>query len=123
MASELPNKRDPQTAIGDTVLELGEVFVMRVPYDMSEQESTDPATWTTSSGESPPPHPCVLISRSRLGSTVELEFFVLRSFGGRAPREVTESSLTANEFLPLPYPSGEPTITPALLASLSLHRA
>lgn len=98
MATEPLNKRGPQTAIGDTVLELGVVFVMRVPYDMLEQESTD-------TGGSPPPHPCVLITRSRLGSTVELEFFVLRSFGGRAPREATERSLTANEFLPLPYPS------------------
>lgn len=107
------NKRGPPTPIGDTVLELGEIFVMRVPYDMSEQEGTDPGTWTTSSRRSPPHHPCVLILRSRSGSTVELEFFVLRSFGGREPREVTKRSLTANEFLPLPYPSGDLDKTPA----------
>lgn len=114
MASEPPNKPGPQTAIGDTVLETGEVFMMRIPYDMSDQESTDPATWTTSSGGSPPPHPRALISRTKTSeSTIELSLFILRTFGGRGPREVTERSSTANEFLPLPYPSGEPTITPA----------
>lgn len=110
MASEPPNKHGPHTALQDTLLEVGEVFVMCVPYDISEQ---DPATWTTSSGGSPPTHPCVLIRRSRLGSTPELEFFVLWSFEGRAPCEVTKRPLTANEYLPLPHPSGEPTITPA----------
>lgn len=113
MASEPPNKPGPQTAIGDTVLDSGEVFMMRIPYDMSEQQSTDPATWTTSSGGSPPPHPRALIMRTTSESMIELLFFVLRSFGGREPREVTGRSSTAKEFLPLPYPSGEQTITPA----------
>ena len=124
MASEPPNKPGPQTAIEDTVLDIGEVFLMQLPYDMSEQESTDPAAWTASSERSPPYHPCALIMRSTLESTIELELFVLRSFRGQGPREVTERSSTAHEFLPLPYPSREPTMTPRpLSANLFLHRA
>lgn len=80
----------------DTVVDNGEVFTMRLPYDMSQQESTDPATWTTSSGGSPPPSPCALITRTTPGSKIELSFFVLRVFGGRAPGEVTEMFSTAN---------------------------
>lgn len=100
----------PQSVIGDIGLALGEVFLMRLPFDMSE-ESTDPSTWTTSSGPSPPPHPCILIKYMLSGSMIKLGIFILRSFRGRNPREITERS--SNEFLLLPFPSEEPAETPA----------
>lgn len=114
MASELPpSKPGPQTALVDTVLDAGKVFTMRVPYDMSQSENTDPATWTTSSGGSPLPHPCAYLTKTTSGLMIDISVFIVRSFGWRPPREVTEMSLTANEFLLLPSPNGEPTMTPA----------
>ena len=114
MASVLPpSKPGPQTALVDTVLDFGEVFTMRLPYDMSQTESTDPATWTTSSGGSPSPHPCVFLRRNTSGSMIDLSVLIFRAFGGRPPREVTDMSSTVNEFLPLPSPNGEPAMTPA----------
>lgn len=111
-----PNKPDHQTAIGDTVLAFGEVFLMRLPFDMLLEQSTDPLTWTTTSpGPSPPPppshHPCVLISNSFSRSTHQLRILVLRSFQGREPREVTALTSDANSFLPLPFPGEDLSAT------------
>lgn len=42
---------------------------------------------------------------------IKLVIFILRSFRGRNPREITERS--PNEFLPLPFLREEPAETPA----------
>lgn len=70
MDSKPPNKPGPQTAIGDTLLKTGKLFIMRIPYDISEQEITDPATWTTSLGRSSPSHPCALISQRKMAESM-----------------------------------------------------
>lgn len=103
MTSEPYNKPDPQTAIGDTVLGFGEVFLMCVPYDMSVEAGIDPSTWTTTSPGTSPFHPCVIIMNTVSGLMIELEIFILRSFRGREPREITEKSSNANEISCFPF--------------------
>lgn len=115
MAFQPPNKLAPQTALEDTPLGSREVFMIRLPFDMSMEESTDPSNWsTTLPGPSPPAHPCVLLDNSVLPEAMhELSVLVLRSFRGRQTCETTLRSSSANFFLPLPSPSEESAPTPA----------
>lgn len=115
MAFQTPNKLAPQTALGDTPLGSREVLMIRLPFDMSMEESTDPWSWfTTLPGPSPPAYPCVLLDNSVLPEAMhELSVLVLRSFRRRQTCETTLRSSSANFFLPLPFPSEESAPTPA----------
>lgn len=113
MAFQPPNKLATQTALGDTPLGSREVLMIRLPFDMSMEESTNPSSWSTTLPRTPA-HPCVLLDNSVLPEPMhELSVLVLRSFRGRQNCKTTLRSSSANFFLPLPFPSEESAPTPA----------
>lgn len=109
-----PNEPTAPTILEDTPILKHEVFLVRLPIEISLVNTTNATSCPGTDGA----HPCVLLehSESDVGDSIHsLQVLVMQSFRtGEVSRPPVETSALSHLFLPLPFHSRRmPSPTPA----------